>query len=158
MVELRPMSQAEFAAYLGKAIADYAEDRVRACNWAPEEALQKSEKEFHDLLPEGVATNDNFLYTIVDPESEAKVGILWVAKRDRKPHAEAFVYDVEIKEEFRHKGYGSQAFRALEDKVKALGLTEISLHVFGHNHVARAMYENLGYEATNINMTKKLNP
>ena len=32
----------------------------------------------------------------------------------------------------------------------------ISLHVFGHNRVARALYEKLGYETTNVNMTEKL--
>jgi predicted GNAT family acetyltransferase len=30
------------------------------------------------------------------------------------------------------------------------------LHVFGHNQVARALYEKIGYEVTNVLMSKKL--
>ena len=36
------------------------------------------------------------------------------------------------------------------------GLETLALHVFGHNPGARALYEKLGYEITNINMAKHL--
>ncbi len=49
---------------------------------------------------------------------------------------------------------GEQAFQALEIKVRELGLHTIALHVFGHNHAARAMYEKLGYITTNVQMLK----
>lgn len=156
MVKLVPMSADEFTAYLAKAVAGYAEEHVKAGNWSADEALQKSEKEFHGLLPDGVASKDNYLYIITDAESGAKVGILWIARMERKPAPFAFVYDVEIDEAYRRMGYGSQAFSALEDKVKSLGLNEIRLHVFGHSHGARAMYEKLGFVATNIQMSKKI--
>jgi len=46
--------------------------------------------------------------------------------------------------------------QALEERVRHLGLSTISLHVFGHNHAARALYEKLGYVTTNVMMSKTL--
>lgn len=150
------MTEAEFEAFLAKSIASYAEEHVRAGNWDAEEALALSEKEFKDLLPDGLASKNNYLYTITDSELGAKVGILWVARQEHKPAPVAFVYNVEIDEAFRRRGYGAQTFAALEEKVRALGLNEIRLHVFGHNTPARALYEKLGFVTTNVLMSKKL--
>lgn len=66
------------------------------------------------------------------------------------------MYDFLVYEPYRRCGYGWQALQALEQNVRALGLDTIGLHVFGHNHAARALYEKAGYEVTNINMAKKL--
>jgi hypothetical protein len=38
------------------------------------------------------------------------------------------------------------------------GATTLSLHVFGHQTVTRAMYESLRCQTTNINMAKSLLP
>lgn len=37
-----------------------------------------------------------------------------------------------------------------------LGMKKIGLHVFGHNKVARGLYEKLGYETTNVVMAKTI--
>lgn len=37
-----------------------------------------------------------------------------------------------------------------------IGLKSIRLHVFGHNKIARRLYEKLGYIETNIKMKKVL--
>lgn len=39
---------------------------------------------------------------------------------------------------------------------KEVGLKMIGLHVFGHNKVARGLYEKSGYTETNIKMEKTL--
>ncbi len=44
--------------------------------------------------------------------------------------------------------------KEIEIIAKKLGMNKIGLHVFGHNKVARRLYEQLGYEITNINMVK----
>jgi ribosomal protein S18 acetylase RimI-like enzyme len=157
MVQLVPMSEAVYAEYLPRSIAEYAEEKVKAGNFLPEDALQRSEGEFRELLPKDLQTPDNYLYSIVNDAGE-NVGILWVAHSTRGGKSRAFVYDFAIDEAHRRKGYGEQAFVALEAKVKELGLDTISLHVFGHNHAARALYEKLGYVTTNISMEKKLTP
>ena len=44
-----------------------------------------------------------------------------------------------IDEAHRRQGYGEQAMLAAEVQAKALGYDTIALHVFGHNHAARAL-------------------
>ena len=56
----------------------------------------------------------------------------------------------------QRRGYATEAFAALEGEARSRGLAGIGLHVFGHNPGARALYEKLGYEATNINMFKRV--
>ena len=86
---------------------------------------------------------------------DGAVGMLWFAVEETRPTA-AFIYDFSVGETYRGKGYGREALLALENRAKALGVRSISLHVFGHNRIARALNEKLGYETTNINMTKRL--
>ncbi|MEP7356903.1 MAG: GNAT family N-acetyltransferase, partial [Anaerolineales bacterium] len=138
------------------------DDKVNSGNWEASEALDRSAAEFHRLLPDGPATPDNFIYSLMAPASKAgeeaapvSVGVLWFALPPWKPPI-AFIYDFMIYEPYRRQGYGGEALRALEDKVKALGLDTIGLHVFAHNTAARALYEKAGYAVTNINMAKKL--
>jgi len=157
MVTLEPMTEAEYQSYLGPLIQEYAEGHVADGQWAEEEALEKSTKEIQALLPEGVATPNHYLFKIVDG-SQQKVGMLWFALRESQGQRAAFVYDVRIDEAFRRHGYGSSAFRELENRVRALGGRKISLHVFGSNLAAREMYQKLGYETTNVLMAKTVEP
>ncbi|HLX41082.1 MAG TPA: GNAT family N-acetyltransferase [Ktedonobacteraceae bacterium] len=156
MIRLQPMTEAEYQEYLAVSVANYAQEHVKAGRWNEEEALQKATQEYADLLTEGLHTNNQYLFTIVDEQTGTKVGILWFAATERANELVAFVYDVDIDEQFRRRGYGEQAFLALETKVRELGLKKIGLHVFGHNHAARAMYEKLGYVVTNVQMSKSL--
>lgn len=152
MITLRSMTEAEYNDYLEPSIVHYARDHVEAGTWTEEESLEKARKEFQDLLPNGLATPNHYLFTLVNEEQQ-KVGMLWFALRGPST---AFVYDVAIDGRFRRLGYGSQAFLEMENKVLALGATRISLHVFGNNQPALNMYKQLGYETTNVLMAKKL--
>ncbi len=154
MIRLVPLTEADFLEYLEPAIAGYAQEHVKGGRWQPEEALEKSRQEFMQLLPQGPATPGQYLFRI---EAEGqKIGVLWFAVDRSWPQPRAWIYDIEIAEEFRGKGYGQQAMLALENKAKELGVRRIRLHVFGHNHTARALYEKLGYRVTNIDMAKDL--
>ena len=156
MVRLVPMTETEYQAYLEFDMQRYAEENVKAGNWHPSEALEKSRKEHQRLLPDGLATKSQYLFSIEDEKTGSKVGEIWFAVDYKRPQPSAFVYDFMIHEEFRRRGYGTQALQALEEKVKELGVNKISLHVFGHNHAARALYEKMGYETTGTYMSKKL--
>jgi ribosomal protein S18 acetylase RimI-like enzyme len=156
MVRLAPMKATEYQTYLNISIREYAEEKVQAGNWQPEEAQERSAKEFQQLLPEGVATKDNFLYDIQDEALDNTVGMIWLARMMQGTKPIMFIYDFRIDEAHRRKGYGEQAMLAAEVQAKALGYDTLALHVFGHNHAARALYEKLGYEITNLNMAKKL--
>jgi len=159
MVQLRPLTQPEYETWLADEIQVYADEKVQSGNWDAAEALERSRAEHDKLLPQGLATPDNYLYRVMaEPEPGAApvaVGMIWLAVPPWKPPV-AFIYDFVIDGAYRRRGYARQALQAIEPKVRALGLDTIGLHVFGHNHAARALYEQAGYEITNINMAKKL--
>jgi ribosomal protein S18 acetylase RimI-like enzyme len=152
-----PMTETEFQAYLEEDIQRYAEEHVKAGNWHPSEALEKSRREHQQLLPEGLASRNQYLFSIVNEELGARVGIIWFAINAERPRPSAFIYDFVIFAEYRRRGYGTQALAAMEEQVRALGAETIALHVFGHNHIAQALYKKTGYEVTGLHMTKQLN-
>ncbi len=157
MVILQPMTEAEFQSFIEPLIVGYAQEHVADGQWTEEEALEKSRKETHALLPAGVATPNHYLFTIAN-EAQQKVGTLWFALQESQGKPAAYVYYVGIDEPLQRRGYASQALHEVENKVRALGGSRISLHVFGSNHAALEMYKKLGYEMTNVLMAKTLDP
>lgn len=156
MVQLVPMTDADLQAFLAQAIDDYANEHIRGGRWTPDEAYAESAREFAELLPDGVQSPDQFLYMIHADSVDEPVGVLWFARRTRGGKGSAFIYEVQVFPQFQRRGYAQQAFEALEPLARSLGLESISLHVFGHNHAARALYEKLGFSPTNIMMNKPL--
>lgn len=156
MTQLSPMSESAFADYLAYAIPDFARDKVQAGQWAQDESLELSRAGYADMLPQGLATPDNFFYTLRDGATQADVGMLWFAVQQRAGQRIAYVYDVYVRPEHQRKGHAGRAFVALEVEVRKHGLSGIALHVFGHNAGAQALYRKLGYVTTNINMFKPL--
>ena len=153
MSVLRPITAAEYDAWLETVIPGYAEEKVASGQWPASSALERSLKEFAELLPQGRDTEDNHIYTILGAEGEC-VGTLWIAVKDRADRRIAYVYDIVIAPEHRRRGNAVRAFQALEEEVAGLGLGGIALHVFGHNYEAQALYRKLGNVATNIHMFK----
>lgn len=155
-IELAPMSSSEFERYCERAISEYAAEHIRSGRWSAEDGYERAKQEYQDLLPDGVATPNQYLYTLKEAATQTAVGILWYALQTQAGQPVAFIYDIAIDPAFRRKGYATQAFHALEDQARSQGMRHIRLHVFGHNHAARALYEKLGYLATNIMMMKSL--
>lgn len=156
MVALRPMTDQEFETYIERLIPGYAQEHVRAGSFPEADAENIARQEVMSLVPEGVHTTDHYLYVIEDEPGGNAVGVLWFARQTRGATTIAFVYDIEIDEQFRRRGYASQAFGLLEDRVRELGLSTISLHVFGSNTAARDMYRKLGYEEKHVVMAKDI--
>ncbi len=152
MVELVPMEQADFEEYLEEDIQEYAQEHVRVGDWEPSEALEKSRKEHEFLLPDGLASKNQYLFTIIDQDSSSKVGIVWVSIEGNR----AFIYDFEINETLRGKGYGKQALVALDEKLGSMNVKFIGLHVFEGNVAARELYKKMGFEVTGTYMKKAL--
>lgn len=156
MIQLIPMNESDFHTYCERAISEYAEEHVRGGRWSAAEAYEQAAKAYQKLLPDGLATPNQFLYTLTDESTQTPVGMLWFALESQAGQRVAFIYDVAIHPAFRRRGYATQAFQALEEQVRAQGVGQIRLHVFGHNYEARALDEKLGYVATNITMAKSL--
>ncbi len=149
------MTQEHYEAWLPGSVADYAHEHVVSGRWSEAESLEKSREEHQRLLPQGPATPGHHLWSIVRATDREPVGMLWIQVMD-KPTRRAFIFNIEIDERFRRRGYALQAMTRLEDEARHMGLESIGLHVFGHNTAARPLYEKLGYVATNINMSKLL--
>lgn len=94
MVQLVAMEQKDFEPYLERDIKEYAEEHVRNGNWKKEEALERSRKEHEQLLPDGLQSKDQYLYSIFDDTSRQKLGVLWVNITSNQ----AFIYDFRIDE------------------------------------------------------------
>lgn len=154
MSKLIPMTQSEFDAFLERLVPDYAAVNVRAGYWNEDEALEKSRKQTESLLPDGLHTKNHFLYTIYD--DNRAVGMIWMRAELDRAVKSGFIFDVEIKEEFRGKGYGKQAMLLIEEKARELGIKRMGLHVFAYNDVAKNLYERIGYKISSMNMLKDL--
>ena len=154
MITLVPMTEAEYRSYLQAAVASYAQDKVDAGNWTQAEGFERSRKEFEHYLPQGLQTEANFLFMLIN-EAGQKVGHLWYKLNADQPDS-AFIYDFEIDEFFRRQGYATQALEALEAHAKPTGVKKLGLHVFGHNTAARELYKKAGYLETNVNMAKDI--
>ena len=154
MISLVLMTEADFAVYLEKTVPQYAREKVLAGNWTEAEALERSHQEFEHLLPEGLRTPGNFLFMLVNEAGE-KVGWLWYALAAKKPEL-AFIYDFEVYDQFRRRGYATQALAALDDHARPRSVKKLELHVFGFNTAARELYKKCGYAETNVMMAKTI--
>lgn len=155
MVVLREMSPTEFQAFLDWSIPRYAEAHVRGGRWKESDSVARSREEHDHLLPQGVGTPDNYL-RVVTSETGQRVGELWYALQKQDGWPQVFVYWIGIDEQYRGRGYASDAFRQVEAAAKELGAARVSLHVFADNTTARRLYEKLGYSPTNVIMSKEL--
>ncbi len=155
-LRLRPMTDDELPAFIEHGKAQYARDMVENAGLSPEQARTKTEQDWSRLLPNGRIPSGHHVYVVEDEEGQ-RVGDLWFAERTTDFEGTgAFVYSIEIDEEFRGKGYGRETMELLEDEVRKTGLDRIALNVFGGNEIARSLYRSLGYSETAVMMRKEL--
>ena len=79
------------------------------------------------------------------------IGVLWVKVKEHK----AFIFDFILDEAFRGKGFGKQALAAMDEKLRAMDVETVALHVFGHNVTAQELYKKTGFEISGIQMRKR---
>ena len=158
MTRLVPMTPAGYAVYVQQAIAGYAENNVASGRWPAQGALERSQRDFESLLPQGLATPEHTLFDILAGDDGPVVGFLWFAIEAPRGLRAAFVYDLAIHAAWRRQGHATRTFAALETLVRSLGVDRIGLHVFGFNTEAQALYAKLGYSVTGLNMQKLLVP
>lgn len=101
-MNLIPMKDSDYAAYLTNAVLEYANDKVQAGTWAKDEALTLAKESFASLLPQGPATENNHLFSLLPADFSEPIGVIWVNTAAQK----AFIYDFIIEEDQRGKGFG----------------------------------------------------
>lgn len=149
------MSDAEYEAFLSKLIVEYAAVNVEAGNWHEDEAMEMSKKACVQLLPEGKETPRVLLLAAQNTEGEY-VGHLWIGLDRPGAPGSGWIYDIEVAEHQRGRGYGRALLRAAEKETLKHGVGILGLNVFRTNTVARKLYESAGYSITQIAMSKQL--
>jgi GNAT superfamily N-acetyltransferase len=142
-LELRPMTEAEFAEFLSGNVEEYAHE-LAAAGMTEEAAAKRSREQMAELLPDGLASPDMHFFTAW--VAETSVGSLWLCTADPM----AFIYDVVVDEDQRRKGYGAAIMNAGARWCRAQGHPVLGLNVFAHNPGARALYDRLGYRVTQV--------
>jgi ribosomal protein S18 acetylase RimI-like enzyme len=150
---IRPLREDEYDGFIARGMAFYVDDMVRA-GIDRDVAQAKADTDLPQLLPDGLATPNHYMYAIEDEGRFA--GYLWLCDRDGELGHSLFVYAVEIDEEFRGRGLGRAAMEFAEGEAQRLGIAKVALNVFGGNEVARGLYLSLGYAETAVHMEKRV--
>ena len=151
-VSLREMTEEEIAEWLPLIRVGYADDMVRNGGADPNAARARAERETEQLFPDGIPSDDQFVF-VIEAEGEP-VGELWLAEREGDFRRELWIFIVRISEEHRGQGYARAAMEWAETEAKRRGLTHVALNVFGGNEAARRLYQSLGYVEDAVSMSK----
>ncbi|MGC8505589.1 MAG: GNAT family N-acetyltransferase [Thermoplasmata archaeon] len=153
MLDFKPMSRDEFSAYWKYSVDSWKRDMDSAGLIEKGISYEKAEEYAKKFLPDGTDTPGHHLMHIMNDQET--VGSIWFEIRDRGVR-EAYLWDIIINENYRGKGYGTDAMRTLEQFIKKEGVERISLNVFGSNTVARNLYVKMGYHEAAVTMIKYL--
>ena len=154
MIDLQPMSETEFEAFMQISMADHAAGQVKAGIWQADQAEANISGLRAKFLPQGLATPGHHFFNIQETASDGVVGGLWYMLDEEE--GQIFVVDIQVDPDYRRRGYGEHAFLAMEVQARQLGVKTIGLHVFEHNTPARCMYQKLGYLGDGDSMSKRI--
>jgi ribosomal protein S18 acetylase RimI-like enzyme len=157
-VTLRPMSPAEFEVAVEATFANGVREWVTTGRIAAEDAPAEIRRQRERSAPDGLAT-EHMLFFIGEVDGE-RIGWIWLALPGAPPRhaATAWVYNVEVDEAHRGKGYGRELMLAAERELVQRGVKHMGLNVFGTNQTAIRLYERLGYAVLSQQMAKRLTP
>jgi ribosomal protein S18 acetylase RimI-like enzyme len=152
---LRPLTDEEISEFIEWQVEQYIEERVRSGE-RPDTARRIATEQSRTLFPQGAPADGQLLCRVLDDEGAA-VGMLWIGPQQPADQPGAFwVFYVMIDEAHRGRGFGRLAMELAESEARSRGASELGLNVFGHNVVARHLYESMGFTATSISMKKDL--
>ena len=154
MISLEPMTQAQFERYLEMAVPEYAQAHLAAGDCDPDRALEMARADYVALLPAGLKSDDQHLFSIRVAGKPAPIGMVWFELRESAGRKSAFIYDFRIDESQRGKGFGRSTLARVDEQLKSMGARSVALNVLGDNHRARALYEKHGFRVTGIGMRK----
>ncbi|MCB5182750.1 GNAT family N-acetyltransferase [Streptomyces antimicrobicus] len=159
-VGARPMTEAEYARWLPRAVASYAERCQERSGLGPEEARAFSAAQHTELLPQGPATEGMSISVLEAAAADRRepLGHVWVATGQELPGggSGAYVYDVEVDAAHRGRGHGRGLLLQAERVALAAGARRIALFVDSGNTPARGLYASLGYRTTTVHLGKPL--
>jgi ribosomal protein S18 acetylase RimI-like enzyme len=155
MFRLEPMDDATYRAWRAASQRSYASEKVKAGNWKAEDADRLSQEAFDSLLPNGFDTPNQEMRAMRS-EAGDNVGHAWFTIEDREPGRVVFIYDIEVYEAHRRRGYARAALAEIEAFAREQDCAGVMLHVFGYNTPARELYRSVGFDETNVIMLKRV--
>lgn len=158
MITLLQMDESTFQTLLSQSTKEYAAEKVKSGAWDPDNAMKLSQEAMTRFLPSGLYTEGAYLYSVVrsGEGTDTPIGYIWFNVTEGRSGREAFIYDIYIYEPYQGQGYGKLTMQALDEEARKMNVTKIGLHVFGQNTRAFELYKKMGYEITDINMSKEL--
>lgn len=154
MITLRPMTGDEAEAFITSQTESYVAERI-ASGERPEDAQRIADQQAQALFTDGAPAVGQYFY-VADDKEGVRVGTLWLGPHPSGQPYALWIFDVEVEARRRGTGLGRAVMLLAEQEARTLGATELGLQVFGHNAVARGLYESLGYETTSATMRKSL--
>jgi ribosomal protein S18 acetylase RimI-like enzyme len=155
MFRLEPMDGETYEAWRAASQREYGGEKVRAGNWAAEDAERLAREAFDELLPDGRSTSGHEIRAMVNDAGE-KVGHAWFTIEKRETGRVVFIYDIAVDPNQRRRGYARLALAEIEAYAREHGCAGVMLHVFGYNTPARELYRCEGFEETNVMMLKRM--
>jgi GNAT superfamily N-acetyltransferase len=153
-LKLTAMTGEQYGQYRQHAEIGYAQSIADSGAMPLPEAQEKARRDYAELLPDGLDSTDHHLWTAYDGDTE--VGMLWLHVAPKSDGLHAFVFDIEVRQEVRRKGYGRAILETAEEWCRKRDVVSIGLSVFGFNLPARRLYEQMGFETTSLRMRKHL--
>ncbi|WP_459545641.1 GNAT family N-acetyltransferase [Nocardia sp. X0981] len=155
-VTLRKMTEAEYEQATRHREAEGARELGRFM--PADEAWKRARQGTAHFLPAGRDTEGHHLVVAENEDGEV-VGDAWVGPDPQATTGtadSAWLYDIDVHEPFRRRGYGSAILAAVERLVADGGGTRLGLNVVGDNAAAIALYRRSGYRISSIHMDKEL--
>ena len=151
--QLRPLGDAELAAWLVSSVADYTDD-LEAAGLSRAAAENKATEATRREFPHGRPASGQHVYSV--SVADEHVGVLWLSAGPADDPTNWWILDIVVFEKFRGRGHGRLAMLLAEAEAARLGAAKLTLNVFARNAVAHALYASLDYEPTKIVMEKTL--
>lgn len=151
-VTLQPMPDERVAIWIANSFDTYLAERIESGE-APDVAEAKVRRSQAENFPDGRPLPTHHVFDVL--ADDEVVGWLWIGPQLGGTDT-WWVFDIEITEKFRRRGYARAALELGHEEAKRLGATAIGLNVFGFNTGARALYEKLGYAVTATQMKREL--
>ena len=144
MVNLKSMTPKYYAtSFRDHCIRELALGCVANQLWDAEGSLTQAAREQDESLPDGPATERNFLFEI--EAGGSTVGALWLGLLDHGALDLGFLFEIHIDQDERGQGRGYEALDALKHLARDRGMTRIRLHVFQANTPALRLYRKAGF-------------
>ena len=149
MVRLTEVVDAELAEFIRQHVIEYAEQHVRAGEWAAAEAQTLAWAELSDLLSETPRAGGQVFLKAVD-DFGRRVAWVWVSPAPERWVEDAasarWLSQITVEPDERGRGVGRAVLDALHERLAAEGVTAVWLRVYDWNDPARRLYSACDYE------------